>query len=297
MMLQRAGMMALLPAVLAGCVPQPPATAVQPLIVAAQQETAAPALVRYKSVPSRDLFLHVFTPDRRTFSGPRPAIIFFHGGGWVEGDATRFYDQARHLAGKGMVAISADYRLKSTDGTDPSASLADAISAMRHVKRNAAALMIDPERIAAGGGSAGGQLAAALATAEGFDDPREDIGILPQPSALVLFNPVIDNGPDGYGHERVAEFWRGFSPIHNIRPGHPATLILLGSNDKLIPVTTGEAYCARVHAVGSDCRLRLYEGQPHAFFARSRSPRYYRETLAAMDSFLAALGYIAAQGD
>ncbi len=251
-----------------------------------------PALIRYKSAVNRDLFLHVFTPDRRVFPGPRPAIIFFHGGGWSEGDASRFYDQARHLAGRGMVAISADYRLGSVDGTEPRAALSDAISAMRYVRSHADDLIIDPVRIAAGGGSAGGQLAAALATTKDFGDPRDDASISHQPSALVLFNPVVDNGPGGFGYDRVAPYWQAFSPIHNIQPGHPATIILLGTRDALIPVTTGEAYCDKVRAVGSACRLQLYEGQPHAFFARSRSPLYYRQTLAAMDEFLAGLGYI-----
>jgi acetyl esterase/lipase len=264
-----------------------------PLPAAAQTHAgSAPALIKYKSVTTRDLFLHVFTPDRDAFPGPRPAIIFFHGGGWTEGNALRFYDQARHLAALGMVAISADYRLGSVDGADPRAALSDAISAMRYVRSHADALVIDPERIAAGGGSAGGQLAAALATAQDFDDPRDDTSISHLPSALVLFNPVVDNGPGGFGHDRVAEYWQAFSPLHNIRPGHPATIIMLGTRDALIPVATGEAYCERLRAAGAECRLHLYEGQPHAFFARSRSPLYYRQTLAAMDGFLAALGYI-----
>lgn len=293
--LQRIGLTAILSVGLAGCVPT--AEPVTPHVGAGPAQAirlsaGAAELIRYKTTPTRDLFLHVFAPDLRTFPGPRPAIIFFHGGGWVEGDATRFYNQAKHLAERGMVAISADYRLMSVDGTTPRDALSDAISAMRHVKRNATALMIDSRRIAAGGGSAGAQLAAALATAKGFGDPDEDLTISSQPAALVLFNPVIDNGPHGYGYDLVSEYWRAFSPIHNIRPGHPPTVILLGKEDELVPVTTGEAYCDKVRAVGGRCRLHLYQGQPHAFFALSRSPRYYRETLAAMDAFLGELGYL-----
>ena len=196
-----------------------------------------------------------------------------------------------------MVAISAEYRLKTTDGTDPRASLSDAVSAMRFVRAHAEALNIDPERIAAGGGSAGGQLAAALATADGFDDPHDDATISHRPSALVLFNPVIDNGPNGYGHDRVSEYWQAFSPIHNIRPGHPATVIMLGTMDKLIPVATGKAFCEKVRAAGSECVLHLYEGQPHAFSSQGRSKLYYRKTLDAMDEFLASLGYIAGNAE
>ena len=266
-------------------------------MAAAAPKEIAPRLISYKQTERRALYLHVFTPDAATFPGPRPAIILFHGGGWVEGDALRFYDQARYLADEGMVAVSADYRLGGADGTDPRAALSDSISAMRYLRAHAAALGIDPVRIAAGGGSAGGQLAAALATSTGFEDPADDPRVSYRPSALVLFNPVIDNGPDGYGNDRVSGYWRAFSPLHNVQPGHPATLIMLGTRDALIPVATGEAYCEKVRAVGAECRLALYEGQPHAFFARSRSPRYYAETLGAMNAFLGKLGYLSARTD
>jgi len=265
--------------------------------VVATDSKRALQLIAFKQTIRRGLFLHVFTPDPGMFPGPRPAIIFFHGGGWTEGDALRFYDQARHLADKGMVAVSADYRIGQVDGTDPRAALSDAISAMRYLRVHAGMLNIDPARIAAGGGSAGGQLAAALATSQGFEDPADDQRVSYRPSALVLFNPVIDNGPDGFGRDRVAGYWQAFSPLHNVKRGHPATLIMLGTRDALIPVATARAYCDKVRASGADCRLELYEGQPHAFFARSRSLRYYGETLAAMDAFLGKLGYLAAPGD
>lgn len=256
-----------------------------------------PRLIGYKQTARRPLFLHVFTPDVALFRGPRPAIIFFHGGGWTEGDALRFYDQARHLADKGMVAVSAEYRISGVDGSDPRAALADAISAMRYLRAHAAALKIDPTQIAAGGGSAGGQLAAALTTSVGFEDPAEKQDLPYRPSALVLFNPVIDNGPEGYGNDRVSGYWQAFSPLHNVRPGHPPTLIMLGTRDALVPVATGVAYCNKVRATGASCQLELYEGQPHAFFARARSPRYYNATLAAMDAFLSELGYLTAGAD
>lgn len=250
----------------------------------------APKLIAYKSTASRELFLHVFAPDPNSFPGVRPAILLFHGGGWVEGDALRFYDQARHFAMKGMVAISADYRIKSVDATAPKMALADASSAMRFVRANADALNIDLSRIAAGGGSAGGQLAAALATAQGFDGPEDNKSISKQPAALVLFNPVIDNGPGGYGNDRVADYWEAFSPLHNIEEGHPPTIILLGTADKLIPVRTATEYCQKVRAAGAHCVLQLYNGQPHAFFNRRRSELYFRKTLTAVDEFFRTLG-------
>lgn len=281
-----------------GPAPQGQVAAAPPADAAAGEDASKePRLIGYKATARRQLFLHVFAPDPVDFPGPRPAIIFFHGGGWGEGDALRFYDQARHLAGKGMVAISADYRIGQVDGTDPRAALSDAISAMRYVRAHAAGFGIDPARIAAGGGSAGGQLAAALATSSGFEDPADDPGVSYRPAALVLFNPVLDNGPDGFGHGLVSSYWQAFSPLHNVRPGHAPTIIMLGTRDALIPVATGQVYCTKVREAGSACRLELYQGQPHAFFSRARSKLYYGKTLAAMDAFLIELGYLGSEAD
>ncbi len=72
---------------------------------------------------------------------------------------------------------------------------------------------------------------------------------------------------------------------------------MLGTRDPPVPAATGVDYCNKVRATGAYCRLELYEGQPHAFFARARSLRYYNATLAAMDAFLSELGYLAAGAD
>ena len=99
------------------------------------------------------------------------------------------------------------------------------------------------------------------------------------------------------GRWRFSGYWKAFSPLHNVRPGHAPTLNMLGTRDALIPVATGQAYCDKVRETGSSCRLELYEGQPHAFFSRTRSKLYYGKTLAAMDAFLTELGYLGTRAD
>jgi len=250
--------------------------------------------VNYKEIDSVLLTLRLYYPPSAEKDEPYPAIIFFFGGGWRGGAITQFTPQARHFARRGMVAVLADYRVESRHGTTPFDAVRDARSAIRFLRQHAAPLGIDPDRIAGSGGSAGGHLAAAAATIESEVEPGESRKISPRPNALVLFNPVIDNGPEGYGYERVggeARF-REISPLHNIRPGTPPTIIFLGTEDSLIPVKTAESYCQKMKLVGSRCELKLYEGRGHGFFNRNRSPEHYRQTLDAADRFLVSLGYL-----
>ena len=126
----------------------------------------------YKTAGEHSLFLHLFEPSRKGRARSRPAIVFFFGGGWNGGSPSQFYPHCRYLADRGMVALAAEYRIKNTHGTPPSACVEDGKSALRWIRSHAPDLGIDPNRIAAGGGSAGGHVAAAVATTEGFEDPK-----------------------------------------------------------------------------------------------------------------------------
>lgn len=264
------------------------------LLVGVATEASEPDLIVYKTINETDLKLHVFSPEHHQSGEARPAIVFFFGGGWNGGTPEQFYPQSKHLADRGMVAICAEYRVKSRHGAEPRDCVADGKSAMRWVRTHAEELGIDPEMIAAGGGSAGGHVAAAIATTNGFDEPGEDTSVSCRPDALVLFNPVFDNGPGGYGHERVREYWREFSPMHNLDTRTPPTIVFLGSRDSLIPVATAEEYQRRMEERGGRCELRIYEGQKHGFFNQGRKNSKYAETLAEMDNFLQTLGFVSA---
>ena len=246
----------------------------------------------YKTIGDVELWLYRFEPAGHRASDARPAIVFFFGGGWNGGTPTQFEKQARYLATRGMVAAVADYRVKSRHGTTPFACVADGKGAVRWLRVHAERLGIDPVRVAAGGGSAGGHVAAAAGVVPGLEEAGADVKVSSRPDALVLFNPVFDNGPDGWGHGRVEERWREISPLHNIRAGAPPTLVLLGDQDKLVPVATAEEYGARMEAVGSRCDLEVYADQGHGFFNKSRSPEHYVLTVGAMDRFLASLGWL-----
>lgn len=242
----------------------------------------------YKDTSARPLELHIFNSEGHKASDKAPAIVFFFGGGWYNGKVSQFYKQSEYLATRGMVAICADYRTKNNGGVDPRGCVADAKSAMRYVRAHAAELGIDPNRIAAGGGSAGGHLAAAVALVDKFDDEADDLSVSCRPEAMVLFNPVVDNGKGGYGFDRVYMYWQDFSPLHNIDKDAPPTLFMLGTKDKLIPVSVGEEFKKKMEEAGVRCELRLYDGQPHGFFNGAR----YFETLVETDRFLESLGWI-----
>lgn len=267
----------------------------------------------YKKIGDLELRAHIYAPEGHSSAAPRPAVLFFHGGGWGGGTPDQFDAHAKRLAALGLVAITLEYRLRSVHGTSPVECVNDAKSAMRWAYANANRLGLDPARIGAGGGSAGGHLAAATAALPGLNDPNDDLAICCRPAALVLFNPVADNGPTGFGHECVqqaladhpdaagfapSERYRAISPQHNIGPGFPPTIYFLGDNDRLIPVATAEAFRDAVLAAGSICELHVYEGPAHGFFNHRTDPEtgglnpYYTRTMAATEAFLQRLGWL-----
>jgi Esterase/lipase len=254
----------------------------------------------YKKLPDRDLRVHVLAPASGDSVSPRPAIVLYHGGGWTKGTPAVLNDQAAHCAALGLVVFLAEYRLITEPTDTPEVCIRDAKSAMRWVRAHAAEFGVDPARIAAGGGSAGGHLAAATALLDGFDEPDEDLSVSPRPQVLVLLNPVIDNGPGGYGHRRVRERYREFSPAHNVRGDAPPTLILSGTADTTARPLLLEKFSEAMRAAGARCDLHLYDGGEHGFYRKnSQGGRFYPLTLAEIGRFFHSLGWIAspAPGD
>lgn len=258
------------------------------------------AVETYKEINGTKLNLWIFQPEgKATPDAKRPAIVFFFGGGWSSGSPAQFERQSRHLASRGMVAITADYRVATRHKVKPTECVADAKSALRWLRKNAERLGIDPNRIAAGGGSAGGHLAAATATLPGLDQSGEDHSVSAVPNALVLFNPALVLAPFGEmtlkgfeaktSSERFGCQPEAISPIHHVREKLPPALIVHGKADTTVPYASAEAFAAAMKKAGNRCELVGYDGQPHGFF---NGPGY-EPTLAEMDKFLVSLGYLA----
>ncbi|MEM9525063.1 MAG: alpha/beta hydrolase [Bacteroidota bacterium] len=246
----------------------------------------------YKTTPQGPLDMIVLRPEGKVTSQESlPAVLFFFGGGWKGGQPSHFLPQARYFTKRGLICFLADYRTESRHQTSPFESLMDAKSAVRWVRKNGPEMGVDTSKLVVGGGSAGGHLAAAAAVTQGFDDPQDDLSISAVGSLLVLFNPVIDNGPGGYGYERIGEVYPRFSPLHNLRSGTPPTLFLLGTEDHLVPVATARYYQTVMERTGGYCDLRLYEGGKHGFFNLPNTYSF-RQTVLAMDEFLVKFGYL-----
>ena len=238
-----------------------------------------------------DLKMDIFEPANHKASDKTAAIVLFYGGGWSGGDADLFYAHATYLASRGMTAFVPTYRTKNSAKTTPFEAVTDAKSALRWVRENAATLGIDPNRIAAGGSSAGGHIAATAAIIAGFDEPTENAKVSSRPNALILYNPVIDLSPQGYGNERVGPKWESISPLQNVKSGDPPTIIFHGTADKTVPYANAVAFEAAMKAAGNQAELVTFRGVGHGFAYRP-AKKDANKALRLTDEFLASLGYI-----
>lgn len=251
----------------------------------------------YKTIDTTKLSMVIYYPDNFNPKDLHPAIVFFFSGSWIKANVDQFKTQAEYFASRGMVAVLADYRVRSRNNTTPFDAAKDAKSAVRYLRENAKQMGIDINKIVAAGGSAGGHLAAVTGNIIGLEEPNENLAVSSKPNALALFNPVFDNGPTGYGFKRVGgeEHYREISPLHNIRKDAPPTIVFLGTEDVLIPVATAETYKKKMEEVGSRCELYLYKGEKHGFFnyrGKNKDNTVYNDILKKTDHFLVSLKYI-----
>ena len=205
-----------------------------------------------------------------------PAIMYFHGGGWVLGDLETHDTLCRRIAQYSRcTVISVDYGL-SPENRFPG-PLEDCYHATEHVAGNAESFGIDPHRMAVVGDSAGGHLATSVAIRS-----RDRKG--PKIALQVLLYPAVDMDfetdsyqqfASGFGltRENMRWFWRQLLgedrhddsaiPLSAALEGLPPALIVTAEYDVLRD--EGERYAERLKDVGNDVTLRRYEGMLHAF--------------------------------
>ena len=262
----------------------------------------------YKTVGDVKLKVYIYEPKGHKAGADRPAIVFFFGGGWNGGTPKQFQEHCRYLASKGMVAMAADYRVASRQGTKPLHCARDGKSAVRWIRQNAKRLGIDPKRVASGGGSAGGHVAASTGTLPKHDEPGEDLKVSSVPNAMVLYNPVlITTEVKGYKEfgdaraERLEKIKRRLgvddpttlSPFHNIGKGMPPALLLHGKADTTVLYSDAEIFVKAAKKTGLRAELEGYDDMPHAFFNLGKyDNKMFLATVTRMHEFLKSLGYV-----
>lgn len=254
----------------------------------------------YKTIGDTKLMLHIFHPSERKDSSRLPAIIFFFGGGWNSGSVTQFVSHSKYLAERGMIAMVADYRVRSRHAVTPFECVADAKSAIRWLRTHAAELGIDENRIVASGGSAGGHLAASTAFLESLDENNEDLRISSMPNALILFNPVIDLTEvvelKRLPAEQISDWSKRaveISPAHHINENSPSIIIFHGTADSTVSFLQISRFGEAMKKLGNRCEIVPFEGRPHGFFnyRNGENPDYFA-TLRKADEFLISIGYL-----
>jgi acetyl esterase/lipase len=197
----------------------------------------------------------------------RTAVLLIHGGGWSAGGRGEFRDMARRLALQGAVAIAIDYRLVPHARWPEQAR--DVESAVWWVRENADALWIDRDRIVAVGGSAGGHLAAWLATTNRINQR----GTSSRVNRIVsLWGPwdlgaprLRDDAKNMVAALMAGQAPRDASPLFMVDAQSAPALLIHGTRDTLVPPDQSSRACDALRAAQVRCELMLLEGEAHGF--------------------------------
>jgi acetyl esterase/lipase len=215
-------------------------------------------------------------------SGPFPAVICLHGGGWVGGERKQMSQTIEVLARRGYVAIAPDYRLAPTHRFP--ACIEDCKCAVRWLRANSGKYRVNPSRIAAVGLSAGGHLACLLGMSEAGDGLEGTAGHLDQSSrvqAVVNFAGPTDltdetlHTPEvlkenliplmGGSPAECSDLYRKASPMHYSPRTPPPFLLIHGSADRVVPVRQAHAFADKLKRCGASVHVVELEGEGHTW--------------------------------
>jgi|GEM_PF-1095512 len=279
-----------------------------------QREYVAPGLSNpdtkafvFKRTPQRELKVFVDYPPDWKAGDQRPAIVLWHGGGFTQGNAGQFFLQADYFTERGAVCFRPEYRIRDVDGTLPVYAVEDGISAVRWIKENSAVLGIDADRVAVGGGSAGGCMAAAVGTVDakkfadlGFVGKEDNQKIDTRVSAMILYNPFLDffepTHPRqieeeclylGKDPEDYREALHAISAIENVTADSPPNIIMFGTRDAFY--VSDLRWIVKCRELGVICRDYVYHREVHSWYNNSPHLEY---TTHNVNEFLVDIGFL-----
>jgi acetyl esterase/lipase len=251
-----------------------PATRVPDLATDVREKTD----VVYGTAGGEQLKLDIYTPSN--LAGSLPAIILLHGGGWCAGCKEDCRGFARAFADYGYVAATVNYRLSPRHHFP--APLEDGKCAVRWLRANATEYHVNPDRIGAMGISAGAHLALLLGVTgpyEGFEGQGGNATQSSSVQAVIsIMGPTDLNRRDwpapaekmiaelvGGNREQIPTAYQASSPLAYVRPGLPATLILHGTADGLVPYEQAKVMFTSLRGAGVNCWLEPLQSKDHGF--------------------------------
>lgn len=249
----------------------------------------------YARYGARELHLDLYAP--KAGKGPFPAVVFIHGGGWESGDKYRFRRQAALVAEKGFVTACIEYRL-SGEAKFP-AAVYDSKAAVRWMRANAARYRINPDKIGAAGGSAGGHLVTFLGVTPDrpeFEGNGGNAGVSSRVQAVVALYPVVDFVSFGkrLGKEQNSmskflgatyaekpELWAKASPVTYLSKDSAPTLFMHGTEDQ-IPIQHSIDMMNHLKAAGVLSEIFVAKGAGHGF---ANGPQWFEPSVRRMEEF------------
>ena len=208
----------------------------------------------------------------------RPAVLFIHGGGWIEGDRSQLRGYGILLARLGFVCMCNSYRL-SNESIWP-AQIQDVNCAIRYLRANATDLGLDPDRIGVSGNSAGGHLSL-MAAATNYDQIFEGEGgnnevsseikavcaIYPPTTIrqLEMVNPLENAFLMLMGREAKKEDYDKASPLNYVTEDYPPCMLIHGSTDSVVRLKDSTKFYEKLMEFNRPASLHIFSEEEHAF--------------------------------
>lgn len=233
--------------------------------------------VPYKNDSNPYHLLDAYLPDG---DGPFPAILYVHGGGWVQGNRSDFSQIAELYANRGIAGFSIDYTLSSANDTAWPQDLNDVIAAIEYVRENAALYNVNPEKIALMGSSAGAHLISLVGTLSGnesFLSTQTQEPINSQICMVINYDGVTDleyigenlnpsliynivTGGFKATYMMNSTLWKEASPATYVSSDDPPFVFVHGLKDVIVPIAVAESFNNKLQNVGAETHFIRVDG-------------------------------------